>query len=172
MNATIAADLTPLPVMREGDKQYYAYTCSGCGKDANNKYMEPTGSRMLAARHCFYCDLALERSERLAKNHARMTIIEGRIYGPGDRTSGAFRGMAGRRFDIEYINPSKHAGKRITTFDLWAGETLTDEQRAKFPDTAQFLNDAHQAQVGETNCWNPSSGQSEPYPLPRTLDLA
>ena len=165
-------DITPLPRRRESDTQCYSYVCSSCGKDATNSYMEPHGSRMLAARHCFYCDLAVEREERLKRDHARMTIIDGRIYGPGNRTSGSFRGMAGRRFDIEFLAPSKHEGKRITTFDLWAGETLTPSQREQFPDTARFLDGARQAQVGETTCWNGSDGKTEPYPLPHSLDLA
>lgn len=165
-------DITPLPRRRESGTQYYSYVCSSCGKDATNSYVEPHGSRMLAARHCFYCDLAVERDERLKRDHPRMTIIDGRIYGPGSRTSGSFRGMAGRRFDIEFIAPSKHEGKRITTFDLWAGETLTPSQREQFPDTARFLDGARQAQVGETTCWNGSDGKTEPYPLPRSLDLA
>lgn len=170
MADAVNADLTPLP--NNFGTQYYGYVCSECGAEATNSYMEPHGSRMLAARHCFYCDLAVEREERLSRDHDRMVVIGGRIYGPGNRTSGSFRGMAGRRFDIEFIAPSKHDGKRITTFDLWAGETLTEKQRERYPDTARFLDGAHQAQVGETTCWNPSDGKGEPYPLPRSLDLS
>jgi hypothetical protein len=105
-----------------------------------------------------------------------MTIIEGHVYGPGNRTTGEMRGMAGRRFDIEYIEPSANAGKRITTFDLWSGSTLPDRLRERFPDTARFLGGAEKVELGEnahiTRCWNPSSAKTEPYPLPKKLDLA
>ena len=173
MNTTTKAnDLTPLPVRREGDTQYFSYTCSRCGKDTTNSYHEPTGSRMLAARHCFHCDDWAEQQLRMERDHDRMTIIGGRIYGPGSRTSGSFRGMAGRRFDIEFIEPSRFAGKRITTFDLWAGGDMPDDLREKFPDTAKFLGGAHEALVGDTACWNPSDRRAVAYPLPNTLDLA
>jgi hypothetical protein len=79
------------------------------------------------------------------------------------------RGMAGRRFDIEYIDPSIYVGQRTTTFDLWSGSTMPEHLRAIFPDTARFLGGAEKVQVGETTCWNPSDHKSEPYPLPKTL---
>ena len=101
------------------------------------------------------------------------TIIDGYVYTPGNRTSGSFRGMAGRRFDIEYIEPSIFAGKRITTFDLWAGGQMPDWLRAKWPDTAKFLNGAEGVDLGKggiiERCWNPSMSRAEPYPLPKTL---
>ena len=123
---------------------------------------------MLNRRLCWSCNYWVDEEIKLKKKYKKMTIIEGRLYSPGNRTSGSFRGMAGRRFDIEYIHPSIYAGKRITTFDLWAGSQLPDELKVKYPDTAKFLNGACEAQSGEITCWNPSFGR-EPYPLPKTL---
>lgn len=158
------------PWVKPGD-EYYLYTCSKCGKEARNTYCEPNRSRMLANRHCYSCDYWVEQEQRIERDYASMTIIGGHIYSPGNRTSGQFRGMAGRRFDIEYVEPSKFAGKRITTFDLWSGSAMPDELKAKFPDTARFLGGACKAQVGETTCWNQSEHRSEPYPLPRSLGI-
>lgn len=151
--------------------QYYSYTCSECGEEGRNTYSEPYRARMLERRLCWTCNFWRDMDEELSRDHARKTIIGGHIYGPGNRTSGSFRGMAGRRFDIEYIEPSVHAGKRITTFDLWSGSTLPDRLKAKYPDTAVFLNGAERCQVGETGCWNPSDNKTEPYPLPRTIGI-
>jgi len=163
-------DLTPIE--RKGsEEQYFSYTCSECGREGSNTYVEPYRSRMLENRHCWTCDYWADMARRLEREHSRMTIINGHIYSPGNRTSGSFRGMAGRRFDIEFIEPSDHAGQRITTFDLWSGSTLPDKLKARFPDTAVFLNGAERCQVGETGCWNPSEGKTEPYPLPKTLGL-
>lgn len=141
---------------------YYSYKCRRCGKDATNRCAEPYGSRMLEARMCFECDYW----DNFEKYEKPVTIINHHVYSPGNRTSGDFRGMGGRRFDIEYLENSKHAGKRITTFDLWSGSTIPEKLWVKFPDTARFLGDATRAQVGEITCWNPSDGKSEPYPLP------
>lgn len=98
-----------------------------------------------------------------------MTIIGSHVYSPGNRTSGEMRGMAGRRFDIEYIAPSIYAGQRITTFDLWSGSLIPERLLSKFPDTARFLGDAEKANVGGTTCWNASDRRHEPYPLPSSL---
>ncbi len=151
-------------------------TCVKCGKKCQNTYTEPHASRMVERSMCFICSHWTDFDTKLQKNHSRETIIEGNVYGPGSRTSGSFRGMAGRRFDIEYIEPSVHAGKRITTFDLWSGGQMPDWLRAKWPDTARFLNEAERVDLGKGGIyeafWNPSQSRSEPYPLPNTLDLA
>ena len=152
--------------------EYHEYTCRDCGKLAQNTYSEPYRTRLLANRKCFNCDYWSEMECRLERDHAKMTIICGHIYSPGNRTSGSFRGMAGRRFDIEYIEPSAFAGKRTTTFDLWSGSALPDRLKAKFADTARFLGGAEKAQAGETTCWNPSDHKSDPYPLPRAIGLS
>lgn len=169
MTDAIDADLTPLPVLRKGAEQYFSYACRQCGKPATNSYSEPYRTRLLESRRCFSCDHWNEFATKAKIED--LTIIEGHIYGPGNRTSGSLRGMAGRRFDIEYIAPSRHAGKRITTFDLWSGGTMPDAIRAQFPDTAKFLNGAERAQVGETTCWDGSSNKAEPYPLPSSLGI-
>lgn len=153
------------------DIVYHEFECSECGKTARNTYCEPYRTNMLERRLCWYCNCHRDTDEMLAKDHGKVTIIGGRIYGPGNRTSGEFRGMAGRRFDIEYIEPSDFAGKRITTFDLWAGSDLPDHLRAKYADTARFLGGASSEKVGETTCWNQSKAQSEPYPLPRSIGI-
>lgn len=168
----ISDDIRPIdcPGAHNG-VQYFAYKCAKCGKDARNTYSEPYRTRMLEKRHCFTCDYWEEFEARLTKDHASMTIIDGHVYSPGNRTSGSFRGMAGRRFDIEYFEPSKYAGKKITTFDLWSGSTMPDELKARFPDTARFLGGAERAQVGETTCWDHTRTRDEPYPLPASIGI-
>lgn len=148
---------------------YYRYTCVGCGKEAKDTYVEPTRTAMRNSRLCFICNHWAEFERDCLANHTKMTIIGGSIYSPGNRTSGEFRGMAGRRFDIEYVEPSIYAGQRITTFDLWTGGTIPERLKDIFQDTAVFLNGAERCQVGETGCWEPSSNKTEPYKLPSQL---
>lgn len=161
--------LIPLETSFKSDKTYFKYTCAKCGGEGQNTYCEPSYTQMMERRLCWDCNFWVEEEKRYEKEHRTMTIIEGNVYGPGNRTSGSMRGMAGRRFDIEYIEPSAYAGQRITTFDLWSGSTMPDHLRARFPDTARFLGGAERAQVGKTTCWNPSERKTEPYPLPHTL---
>lgn len=153
------------------DVVYHEYTCSECGALDRNTYCEPHRTDMLDRRLCWHCNYWRDFEVSLARDHLKMTIIDGHVYGPGNRTSGPMRGMAGRRFDIEYIAPSIHAGKRVTTFDLWSGSTLPEKLKGKYPDTAKFLAGADRCQVGETMCWNPSDEKEEPYPLPRSLGI-
>jgi hypothetical protein len=148
---------------------YYRYTCSKCGEDAQDTYVEPVRTHMRDARLCYTCNHWNDFDTRLAADHGKLTIIDGAIYTPGNNTSGQFRGMAGRRFDIEYIEPSAYAGQRATTFDLWTGGGMPDWLQKKYADTAVFLNGAERCQVGETGCWNPSDNKTEPYPLPIKL---
>jgi hypothetical protein len=160
-------DLTPLPIIGNG-KQYYMYTCKTCGDPkARNSYLEPIGERMLAARQCWDCDYWADFE--IKNEPSKMTIIGGHVYGPGNRTTGEFRGMAGRRFDIEYLPPSIYAGQKCTTFDLWSGSAIPERLRSNFPDTARFLGGAEKANAGGTTCWNPSDHRNEPYPLPGKL---
>lgn len=166
---THANDLTPLPAVGRSGKQYFSYTCRLCGQKATNSYIEPTCDRMLETRSCFSCDHWGQIAEKYTPNKG--TVIDGVLYSPGNRTSGSLRGMAGRRFDIEYVDPSPHAGKQITTFDLWCGGAIPEAFRAKLPDTARFLNGAERAQVGETMCWDHSSNRSEPFPLPSSIGI-
>ena len=167
------ANVRPFENSFKSDVEYHQFECDKCGETAQNTFSEPTRTHMLEHQLCFMCNYWREFEAKLEKDHPLMTIIGGHVYGPGNRTSGSFRGMAGRRFDIEYIEPSKHAGSRITTFDLWSGSTMPEDLQAKYADTAKFLNGAERADLqGEIKtCWNPSDGQSDPYPLPRTLDL-
>lgn len=164
-NSNLFTEVPQQPWMN--GKVYHSYECSKCGKAAKNTYCEPSYSQMLEHRMCFGCNHWREFEEKLSTTHAKKTIIDGSVYTPGNRTTGEFRGMAGRRFDIEYIAPSVHAGKRITTFDLWTGGKMPDWLCEKYPDTAVFLNDAERVEFGEESaCWNPSSNASKPYPLP------
>jgi hypothetical protein len=149
----------------------YKWTCARCGGEGRNTFIKPIGTRMLEKRICHSCDYWEQFERKLEREHTSMTIIDGHVYSPGNRTSGEFRGMAGRRFDIEYIEPSVHAGKRITTFDLWSGGTMLESLAAKYPDTARFLGGAERAQASGMTCWNPSNHRSEPYPLPKTLGI-
>jgi hypothetical protein len=149
----------------------FGFTCTKCGNHAATTYIKSTSDRMVELGLCFYCLYDVELIERLEKNHARMTIIDGHIYGPGSRTTGDFRGMAGRRFDIEYIEPSVWAGHKVTTFDLWSGAGVPDDARGRFPDTARFLNGAEKValQGKIKTAWEGSSRTGEPFPLPNTL---
>lgn len=161
--------LIPLVTTWKSDKQYFKYVCAACACEAQNTYCEPSYTQMMERRLCFTCNYWIEAEKKYEKEHRSMTIIDGHVYTPGNRTSGSMRGMAGRRFNIEYIEPSIFTGQRITTFDLWSGSTLPDHLRAKLPDTARFLDGAELAQVGETTCWNPSDPKSATYPLPQSL---
>lgn len=163
--------LRPITIMPDKGVTYYAFTCSGCGEEGRNSYSEPYRTDMLKHRMCWTCNYWREFEEKRLPGKLGMTVIDGHVYSPGNRTSGAMRGMAGRRFDIEYIEPSIHAGKRITTFDLWSGSTMPENVKAKFPDTARFLGGAERAKIGETTCWDGSSAKSEPYPLPHTIGI-
>lgn len=150
-------------------RPYFKFVCSNCDAETSNHYSDPYYTRLLERRLCFNCNYYVDLAEELEKTHTHKTIIEGCLYTPGNRTEGSFRGMAGRRFDIEYIEPSIYAGQRITTFDLWAGGTLPKEMRERFPDTAKFLGGASKAQVGDIGCWNASDTRNRPFPLPYTL---
>lgn len=158
---------------REG-VQYHEYECAECGKTDRNTYCEPHRTDMLERRLCWHCNYWRDFEVRLEREHTKMTIIAGHVYGPGSRTSGSFRGMAGRRFDIEYIAPSVHAGKRTTTFDLWSGSQLPEHLAVKYPDTARFLGGAESVEMNGdiTRCWNQSDARNEPYPLPAALGIS
>ena len=165
----LSDDIVPVKCSPDNGVQYHEFTCCKCGERARNTYSEPHRTNMLTRRLCWTCNYWVDQDTELSRKHRERTIIDGRIYGPGNRTSGQFRGMAGRRFDIEYLPPSIYAGQRITTFDLWAGSTLPDELRAKYPDTARFLGGAAEAKSGEITCFNPSDPRAPAYPLPASL---
>lgn len=167
------AGLTLIETTWKAEKPYYKFTCTGCEEEAQNTYCEPYYTQMIDRRLCYMCNHWVEEEKRYEREHLTMTIIDGHVYEPGNRTSGNFRGMAGRRFDIEYIEPSAYAGQRITTLDLWSGSSMPDKLRAKFPDTARFLGGAEKATWPDgslyTAAWNPSDGKEPAYPLPSSL---
>jgi hypothetical protein len=135
-----------------------AKPCAACGaKNFSLTFVESTRAKMEARCLCFSCNHWTDRLGNVD------TIIDGHTYGPGSRTSGSLRGMAGRRFDIEYFD-----GRRITTYDLWSGGAIPAHFKDKFPDNARFLNGGERADLKghiET-CWNPSDDSTPPYPLP------
>jgi hypothetical protein len=152
--------MTDIKMVERGGKEYESYACSECGENAVASYVDGVRKRMVDRRLCYSCNYWCDFLK--TKPH---TIIGGRTYSPGSRTSGPMRGMAGRRFDIEYF-AGPHAGKRITTFDLWAGSDIPERYREHFPDTAKFINGGSKENVGGTTCWGPSDSASDPYPLP------
>lgn len=155
-------------------KEYTTFTCGECGQEARNSYSEPYFTDMLKHKRCFICQFWQYQERKLEKEHRFSVIIDGAIYGLGSRTSGPFRGMAGRRFDIEFIPPSAFAGKRVSCFDVWAGGKLPKRMHQRFPDTAKFLNEAERVELAPGGifevCWNPSTSREMPYPNPSTLE--
>lgn len=130
-------------------------TCGMCGKEERLHWSADVEAQLRERKLCFGCNFW--------ENQARKgcdTVIDGFTYGPGNRTSGSFRGMAGRRFDIEYFD-----GRKVTTYDLWGGGEIPEAFRDRLPDTARFRG-AERAKVGETICWNPTLDDLPPYPLP------
>ena len=160
---------TPFYLQRDTKTIYHKYQCAHCDKESQNTYCEPARTKILNRLLCFHCNYWHDEDERLSSDYNKSTIIDGRIYSPGNRTTGEFRGMAGRRFDIEYIGDSAYKGQVITTFDLWSGSDMPEKLRQKYPDTARFYNGAEKAQVGPTTCWNPSDTKQPPYKLPNQL---
>ena len=121
---------------------------------------------MLEHRLCFKCNFWREFADTTKLETA--TIISGRVYDPGsDNPHG--QGMAGRRFDIEYIDPSVYAGQRITTNDLWSGDEIPERYRDKFPDTAKFLGGAEFSKIGDGGAWDCSDHRAPEYSRPSSL---
>lgn len=152
--------------------KYHTYSCIKCGaKDVVNSYVQYVADSMLARRMCFTCDFWVEFEIKNLPKHSTMTIIDGRVLSPGNRRSGEFRGMGGRRFDIEYIGASKYAGSKITTFDLWSGSEIPEDLRAKFPDTARF-EDCATWSVCDVKGFNSVTDYHKPkYPSPKILGI-
>lgn len=117
---------------------------------------------------CFHCAFYEDKVANPSP-----VIIDGSFYSPGNRRSGTFRGMGGRRFDIEFID-GPHKGKRITTFDLWSGGTMPQHWKEKLKDNAIFLGGAAKVELPyrETaRAWNPSDELAPEYSAPHTLGL-
>lgn len=155
--------------MKSPPNGYTSYVCSSCGTEASNTYSEPHKTRLLERQLCFQCNHWVDfRNNNLSKRR-ELTIIEGIIYVPGNRLAGNFRGMGGRRFDIEYVGDSTYCGQFCTTFDLWSGGKLPSDLRKVFPDTARFC-DAEFVDLGNGHgAWNHTRTKRDPYQLPHLL---
>jgi hypothetical protein len=111
--------------------------CKLCGiENYSTNWVGAIKERMDQHGICWNCGFWLMHSET---HHP--TVIDGKLYRPGRATTGNHRGMAGRRFDIEYLE----SGKRITTFDLWCQGEIPQHFRAIFPNTAKFINGGYAA---------------------------
>lgn len=138
--------------LRNGVRECISWKeCVTCGMKANPSTYEKS-------KQCFSCDLWSKR----AKSGACKTVIDGHVYTPGRDTTGKWRGMGGRRFDIEYFN-----GLRITTWDLWSAGEIPERFRSQIPDTARFLEGAGKYKdCSGITYWNSSTTKNPPYPLP------
>jgi hypothetical protein len=69
---------------------------------------------------------------------SRRVVVDGVHYMLGDDKPGdAFKGFAGRRFDIEFFD-----GRKVTTRDLWHQGTIPPKWRKRYPDNARFVTEA------------------------------
>lgn len=108
------------------------WICTICGQDEKHRYRGDEWVLMERERLCFTCAFWEIRAEQGCE-----TVIDGCTYTPGTRTTGEWRGMGGRKFDIEYFD-----GRTITTVDLWVGGVIPERWRGRMPDTAKFINGA------------------------------
>lgn len=151
--------------------KHSADMCSLCNKPHYQKNWAPGDHLRYILKHnvCFHCahwEMHIE--------HPTPVIIDGTMYTPGGATTGGFRGMGGRRFDIEFTS-GLYVGQKITTFDLWSGGTMPQYWREKIPDNAKFLNGAERVDlphVETSTCWEGSNTKAEPYPQFKTLKLS
>lgn len=146
-------------------KDFYEFTCHVCGELERTHFVKGVVEDMIRYTVCFDCLFWFNHARAYTN---RATVIDGSIYTPGDRVSGPFRGMGGRRFDIEYLGNSAYAGKRVTTYDLWGGGKMPDHVRKHMPDTAQFLNGAKSFSTPDGGgSFRESRTTEPPYPLPK-----
>lgn len=126
------------------------YACAECGNEnyeTSYSTRDEIGSLMAQHGICFYCGYW-----RVALAKKQDTIIDGVIYNVGNQPKGGrFNGMAGRRFDIEYLD-----GRRVTTYDLWTSGQMPERYRDRFPDTAKFLGGAGMVRAGDGFAFNSS----------------
>lgn len=137
--------------------------CKICeASDFHGNYASDIGERMKRDGICFTCAFWEMRAEAGCP-----TVIDNCVYSPGNNTNensrADFRGCAGRRFDIEYLDD----GQKITTFDLWVGGVVPERWRERIPNTAKFLSGAERVMVGGGACFNDSRTSAPPYPLPK-----
>ena len=138
--------------------EYPAIRCVACGRIEADYYTSRMRDLLIEHQLCFSCNHWREVVESDPK-----TVINNHVYTPGERRSGSFRGMAGRRFDIRYKNNLK-----ITTFDLWSGGDVPHYWQDKIPNTAEFVS-GRKAVVGGTTCWNSSSFRGQEFNSPKVL---
>lgn len=154
------------------EKGYVKITCTQCGEEDWNSFVEPHRTHMVERQLCFGCNLWFDRAvamrRRAVDGLSCHTIIDHMLYTPGTNNHGHFRGMGGRRFDIEYIPPSKFAGEIITCRDLWSGGKLPEYMWEEFPDTAKF-HDAGFVQIGEGGAWSNTPDNRPEYQSPSVL---
>lgn len=151
-------ELQELPRKKSADDRL----CGLCGKKAKAKESPHARSRhqreAVCKGWCWECGFWSIRSQE-----KKQTIIDGFSYAPGHRIAGSYRGMGGRRFDIEYFD-----GQRCTTYDLWAGGVVPEHFRHLMPDNARFRSGGR-TRVGETSCFVHSDESLDPWPHPRHL---
>ena len=124
--------------------------CKDCGAENYGVNFTPNCAEKKtidAEGVCFSCAYW-----RICAAQPHETVIDGRIYSVGDRPSSPRNGMAGRRFDIEYFD-----GRRVTTYDLWAGGDIPERHKPAIPNTARFIGGAGFIKIGEGGAWNASS---------------
>lgn len=64
--------------------------------------------------------------------------IEGRHYVLGNENEPGFRGCAGHKFTIKFIN-GPHAGQVVDTTNLWHQGSIPEDYQAYLPDNAEFV---------------------------------
>lgn len=122
--------------------------CAICGEENFTTSYFPCKQKTMIDRLgiCFTC-----AHWEVAAQEGCPTVINHMVYTPGTRTTGEFRGMGGRRFDIEYFD-----GRKITTVDLWCGGEIPERWRDRIPNTARFAGGAKAVKVGDITCFNES----------------
>lgn len=141
--------------------------CSRCGDVAepSNGYRQSRITDLMTEhRICFGCAHGEEQAENYAAGRTPgLLIIGGAIYSADKRQcvplgnadpspTARWRGMAGRRFDIERLDGSAP----FSCYSLWYGRTVDPAMRDRMPDNARFLHGAERTQAGDITCFNPS----------------
>lgn len=122
--------------------------CPVCsGQHNGGSYTGSEAKTAIELGSCWNCGFWENRAR--GKNDV---VIDGYTYsiGPENSTS-KFRGMAGRKFIIEFLD-----GRTVTTTNLWAGGEVPKYFRSRIPNTAKFSGGAERSNVGGITCWNAS----------------